>query len=270
MIVLEVSSAQQFEPVSESELPRLAWLVDGVLGGRPDIGMISQAGLYVAPPQVPQDRFVTVTARSIGESDLEVSAQVLIAGAQNTPYVEIVPDLITAVATDSVKLVPMVYGCESSGVAWSIELLEGEWYNIGLIRQNGTYVAPSDPDGDLSLMVIAQSTERPDKFGIANIIVKEPYQFFIELEAFTDSSGSGITRGVSCGGGAGVTGLNTTGEWISVPITVETGGKYLASVRYAAGDGDDLRLTITAEGCWETGGVEQAEFILNQGSGVGG
>jgi hypothetical protein len=269
-VALEVSSSRQFTLAEHPENTNVAWYVNGIFGGNPAIGMITPTGLFVAPPQVPEMPIVTVTGIRKEDPVIRETTNTLIIGTDRTPFVEIVPDVVTAVATDSVRLECAVHGCETSDVTWSLELLSGDWYNIGSIRQNGTYVAPTDPDGDLTLMVIARSTACPDKSGMARVTVKEPVQFFVEAEEFADSSGTGITRGVTCGGGRGVSGLNAVGEWISIPITVAVGGKFLASVRYAAGPGDELSLNMAVDGCHGEGSSEHAGFLLDEGSGVGG
>ena len=253
-VALEVSSSRQFTLAEHPENPNVAWYVNGIFGGN----------------QVPEMQIVAVTGIWKEDPVIRETTNALIIGTDRTPFVEIVPDVVTAVATDSVRLECAVHGCETSDVTWSLELLSGDWYNIGSIRQNGTYVAPTDPDGDLTLMVIARSTACPDKFGMARVTVKEPVQFFVEAEEFADSSGTGITRGVTCGGGRGVSGLNAVGEWISIPITVAVGGKFLASVRYAAGPGDELSLNMAVDGCHGEGSSEHAAFLLDEGSGVGG
>lgn len=266
---LELSSAQQFELITYGNPAEVRWYVDGVPGGSPDIGMITQTGLYVAPPRVPAGHLVIVSARSAAAPGTEATACAAITGTDRTPHISIVPDVVTAAVGDSVGLDCETFGYEAVDVVWSITSLSGEPSDIGHIHQDGTYVAPLAPRDDVTLMVIARSTARPEKSGIAKITVRKPLQFFVELEDYAESSGAGITRGITCGGGIGVSGLDGAGEWIRVPLAVEIGGRYMAYVRYAAADRDELGLTVTLANCSGEGSSEQATFLLDKGSGVG-
>jgi hypothetical protein len=270
LVTLELSSAQQFELIIYGDELDVGWYVDGVRGGRPDIGMITQAGLYVAPPRVPAAHLVIVSARSAAAPGTEAAARAVVMGTDRTPHISIVPETVTAVVGDSVDLDCSTFGYETVDVVWSITSLSGDSSDIGHIDQEGTYVAPLAPRDNVTLMVIARSMARPEKSGIAKITVRKPLQFFVELEEYEENSGAGITRGITCGGGIGVSGLDAAGEWIRVPLVVEIGGRYLAYVRYAAADRDELGLTVTVTGCCGEGSSEQATFLLDKGSGVGG
>jgi hypothetical protein len=269
-LALEVSSSQQFEAVFEGETPELVWSVGGIVGGSPGVGVITQDGLYVAPAGLPQGAVVTVSAAVVENPTQVMTAKVLLDKDSQTPYVSITPsDTVVAVA-DSVEFLSDVFGCSTGDVVWTIVLGTGPSSDIGSIGADGIYVAPATAEANITLIVMAESQSCLDKTGLAAITVKPPATFFVELEDFADSSGVGIDRSVSCGGGLGVTGLNTPDEWISIPMEVAVGGRYTGYIRYAAGDRDTLEVTVAAEGCGDGGSSPAVTFMIDQGSGVGG
>jgi hypothetical protein len=269
-VTLDVSSSQQFEVIFEGETPDVAWSVNGVVGGTTETGFITQDGLYIAPDGVPQGGMVSLKATPILDPAFAESAKVVLFKDGATPYITITPGDTAVAVTDSVEFSSDVFGCTSGEVVWSIAPGSGAGSDIGSIGADGIYVAPASSQADFALMVMAESQSCLDKTGIASIVVRIPSDFFVELETFTDSSGVGIDRSASCGGGLGVTGLNVPGEWISVPVEISVGGKYTAQIRYAAGYRDTMEVTVAMEGCGKGGASPMATFMLDSGDGVGG
>jgi hypothetical protein len=146
-------------------------------------------------------------------------------------------------------------------------LISGASTDIGSIDDSGTYVPPRFPSGDFELLIMAKSSDCEDKTGIARVAVKVPEQFYVEFEDFTETNGSDITKGVSCGGGFGITGFDEPGEWISVPVQIPAGGRYTAYIRYAAGLSDRMDLTVAVED--GPNGTPMTSFVLDGGTGVG-
>lgn len=269
-LTLDVSSSQQFDVLFDGETPEVAWSVNGVVGGTTETGIITQDGLYIAPAAVPQGGMVSLEATPIQDPAFAESARVVLFKDGETPYITITPGDTVVAVTDSVEFSSDVFGCASGEVVWSIAPASGAGSDIGSIGADGIYVAPPSPTADFTLIVMAESQSCLDKTGIAGVVVRIPANFFVELEDFADSSGVGIDRSASCGGGLGVTGLNAPGEWISVPIEVSVGGKYIGQIRYAAGDRDTMEVTVAMEGCGEGGASSVATFMLDSGDGVGG
>lgn len=270
-VTVNVSSSKRFEAVFDGETPKVLWHVDDVLGGSPETGMITPGGLYVAPPEVPPHESIRVTAVALGDTLLAASATIIVHRGESASSVEVTPSSATAAVLDSVKFFSSASGCSFDDPIWTIKVISGQSSEIGLMRANGTYLAPASPGGNFELMVMAHSGSCIDKTGIAKVIVKMPTQFYVELEDFTDSWGDGIRKGVACGGGSvGVSGLDVAGEWISVPVTVPAGGPYLGRIKYAAGYNDALELTVAAEGCRPDGTGPTTTFVLDEGTGVGG
>lgn len=269
-VTLDVSSSQQFEVVFDGETPEVLWYVEGVLGGSPETGMITPGGLYIAPAKRTAAKSITVTAKAVLDTLLHASANVVVHEHDGIPSVEITPGAVTVAAFDSVEFSYSVSGCSFEDPIWSAVVISGETSDTGTLRPGGTYVAPESPIGDFELMLMAKSATCRDKTGIARVRVKMPVRFYVELEDFTDSWGDGIRKGVACGGGVGVVGLEAEGEWIQIPVTVPAGGRYTGHIRYAAGGGDVLELTVAVEGCGPDGTSPTATFVLDEGTGVGG
>jgi len=264
---VEVSSSRLFEATFDGRYPEVSWWVDGVPGGSPETGMITPEGLYIAPPQVTEDGSVTIMAKAIDDTLLEASAEVTLKKSSGTAYVEVSPGFATVAIFDSLAFEYSVSGCSSYDPTWSMQVISGASADIGTIDADGTYFPPRFPDDDFELLITAKSNDCEDKTGIARVAVKVPEQIYVEFEDFTESNGSDITKGVSCGGGIGITGLDESGEWITVPVRIPAGGRYTAYIRYAAGLSDRMDITVTLEA--GPHGTPTAAFVLDGGSGVG-
>lgn len=269
-VAVEVSSSQQFTVTFESGQTEVEWYVDGLLGGMPTTGMVTRSGLYVAPAKMPAGGTVTVSARSVVDSTVQADAEVVLIGGDLTPTIEVQPGLVTRAVADSVAFGATARGCLPETISWALSPVYGNPIDIGAIREDGLYVAPVSPGEDFVLMLMAQASVCPGKTGLARIVVREPRTFWAQCESYADSSGVGISRNVTCGGGLGVTGLDTAGEWISVPVVVPVAGRYVVSLHYAAAAMDVLRLTLSAAGCGTEGSSPEVSLVLDRGSGVGG
>jgi hypothetical protein len=230
--------------------------------------MIAPGGTYYAPSEVPLPA-VTVTVRSAADTLTGDDASVDVLDGDGS-YVSVAPAEISVPVSDSTEFAADVVGCGGDEVTWSLEVVYGDPLESGEIRSDGTYLAPARPGDDFALMIMGRSASCPEKTGLARVVVKAPVSFFVELEDFTESFGTNIRKGVACGGGEGVTGLDSPGEWIRVPVDVHAAAHYAGYLRYAAGDGDVLTLTVSAESCGPGGLSPSAEFSLDDGTGVGG
>jgi hypothetical protein len=272
---VEVSSSQQFTVDLDVKSAEVLWYVDDVLGGTPQTGMITPEGLFIAPAEVPVGGSVTVTAITPADTLDDGSAEVTITKQAQSSYVEITPGMSTVAVYDSVEFAYSSPGCDAPQLVagdptWTVEIISGSSLDAGVLRGRGAYVAPTRPDEDLELMIMASSDGCPGKTGIAKITVKKPLHFLVELEEFTASDGEGIRPGVACGGGEGVQGLDKSGEWIEIPISVKAGGRYNGYIRYASGRGDSLRLSVKVDGGGPGGTSPVVPILIAHGTGVGG
>ncbi len=269
-VTVDVSSTFQFTATLDGDATSVSWYVGGTAGGDPLHGMITTAGLYIAPGEpLPIGSHVSVTARATEDTTLTASAIVTI--QENDVYLLIQPPMATVALGDSVEFVCYAYGCSADEIVWSVEKIWGSGAVTGYIRSNGTYVAPSLVDSSLALLVTATSPTCPNRIGIARVNLPGlPRPFDVELEDFTDSlSLNGVIRRLSCGaasGGMAVWGLDATSEYVEVPMKVPATGQYVASVWYSANAGDTIRVSVAVVDC----GAEQTEeFVLDEGTGTG-
>ncbi len=272
-VSIEVSSSFQFVATLDSETTQVAWYVAGTVGGDPVNGMITTDGLYIAPPEpLPVGTTVRVTARTLADTTVSASAFVTITQTGQSPYIQVIPAMATLNLGDSLHFASHVYNCSSDDVIWSVEKLWGSESQIGLIRTNGTYVAPTSISSSLVLLVRAMSLGCGDKIGIARInLIGSPHPFDVELEDFTDSlSLNGEIDRIVCGAasrGMAVWGLDSLGEYVDVPMKAPAAGQYLASVWYSASPGDSITVRVTVIGCDDE---DQSEvYVLDEGTGMG-
>jgi hypothetical protein len=267
---VEVSSTQQFTVVFEGEPSQVTWYVNGVRGGSPETGMIRPDGLFVAPSEPPPGGSVTITAEVLLDSLVSESAEAVIQTGYGVSSVSVSPDSASVAIGDSTTFSVVASGCPFADPAWTaIDISPGSG-STGDIGAGGTYVAPALIFRDLELMIMVESPDCPAKAGIAKVVVRQPDLFKVELEDFTASSGSGISKAVPCsGGGFAVNGLDQPGEWIEVPFEIPAGGNYIVEIHYAAGVNDVLTAIITAQGCGSGGSTLEAGFQMAQGNGLG-
>jgi hypothetical protein len=267
---VEVSSTQQFELDFETVPSEVTWFVNGAQGGSPSTGMITTDGLFVAPKEAPPGGYVTVSAEAVLDSSVRETAKVFILSGYGTPFIGVSPDSALVVLGDSASFSAAASGCPLSLPSWSVAAISSDSDPSGEMRSNGTYLAPASITDDIVLMVTVESPDCPGKKGIAKAVVRKPETFIVHFETFSDSSGSGITRNVSCGGTAlAVNGLDQPNEWIMVPYEIRAGGEYAAEIRYKAGAGDDLAVTVMEMGCPDPGSPSEAAFVIDQGVGMG-
>ncbi|MGQ9811760.1 MAG: hypothetical protein ACUVQ7_10545 [bacterium] len=156
-------------------------------------------------------------------------------------------------------------GCNPGAIVWSLEKIIGD--SIGRITEKGVYYAPKRIGSNVSVMVMATAQECSGKIGIAKIQLTIA-RFVVQAEDFTDSWGIGIDGTVSCNEGKGVTGLDSPGEWIEIPIDVPDTGVYRPKIWYASSYKDTLELSMVTFGCSEDS--SPIRFVLKDGTGASG
>lgn len=259
---VEVSSPISFEFFSTCGPLQVCWSVEDTLGGTPSIGMITQHGLYIAPAKIPASGSVKVCAKAVDDT-VERCKHIFIVDSPQS--IRLIPSIAKVAIQDSLKFTTAITGCVPDSLVWSIEKIVGQ--SIGGITSDGVYHAPSTLRGDVAVMVMAQAKGCSNKIGLARLEITLR-SFWVEAEDFTDSSGTGIVRGVSCGGGKGVAGLDAPDEWIEIPIDVPATGFYQPWIWYASAYKDTLKLAMTTDGCGED--TSTIRFVLKDGTGVGG
>jgi hypothetical protein len=271
---IEVSKSLEFDAGFEGGPHVVRWYVDDVAGGDPRTGMITRAGTYVAPANVPGSGVVTLRAQSLEDPALEGTATVRITASSSNSFVFVSPETSTVQAGGRCDFSSTVSGCGSDSVFWSLEIVSGiSTSGLGSIGDDGVYHAPVTSGDNFEVLVRATGAACLDKSGIAK--VKVPAQartFTVELEDFVDKfnvPGSAAIKAEHCGlasNGKSVVGLDRNGEYIEVPIYVRGAGNYLAYMRYAAEPGTRIWVRIEVDGCGAAGST--VGFTLDQGEGT--
>ena len=273
---LEVSSVQQFEATYAGEAIDVIWDVDGIVGGEPWRGMITGAGLYIAPDAVPAGGTVRVRALAAEDTSVQAGATITITASGDPTYVTVEPDTATVAVGGSRAFSGGVVGCSSDDVSWSIQAIGGHPLDIGEILADGTYLAPSSTVSDIEIFIRAASIGCPGKSGIAKAIVPaQPRAFTVELEGYIDSHdslGVPLTEAIDtvpcthASAGESVIGLDNPGEYIIVSMIVPGSGTYVANLRYASWALDTLHVRLEVDDCGQAG---QDEYQLMEGTGLG-
>ncbi|MGQ9604028.1 MAG: hypothetical protein ACUVUU_07415 [bacterium] len=270
-VTVEVSTQYQLFATADGETTEALWYVEEVRGGTPSYGMITSDGLFIAPLQKPKHAgSVRVTAKWSRDTTLTASAFLIIHEPEGAISVRVDPDSVKIEPGESIEFNASFQNCDAEDVNWSVAKAYG-LDPIGEIGEDGTYTAPSSASL-LKLVVMAKSSNCPNKIGIALLEVVSPVTpFIVELEGYSDFSnmgGQAINR-IQCSaasGGKSVAGLDYPGDQISVPFRIEKSGSYRVSVRYASGEGDIISVRVTIKGC----GQEQYEdYSLTEGTGTG-
>jgi uncharacterized protein (TIGR03437 family) len=100
----------------------------------PDIGSITQGGLYTAPGQVGVSSIVTVTA--VSQADGTKLAQALVT-LVNRVTISLAPSAVTLTANQTQQFTATVAGTNNTAVTWTLTP------NIGTITPGGLYTAPA-------------------------------------------------------------------------------------------------------------------------------
>lgn len=82
---LPAGGTQEFAAtVTNTPDTSVSWQVNSLVGGNASVGTISQAGFYTAPPSVPSNPYVTITAVSAADSTKKSSSAVSITATAST------------------------------------------------------------------------------------------------------------------------------------------------------------------------------------------
>jgi len=273
-VSLEVSSARQFVADYGGITLQARWYVDGIRGGTPEKGVVTAAGRYVAPADVPPGGVVTLRAVALGDTIGGADATITITKPDLTPYIIVSPETSSVWASDSVLFSSQVVSCAGDSVVWSITRVYGNPVNPGDIYDDGLYVAPSAPAFKFAILVTATSVSCPSRVGIATIVVYAPLaEFSVEMEDYTQKynvSGKPEIEIEGCSkasNGHAVRGMDKPGEWIRVPFTVPATGTYRPYLHYQAYPGNFIGASMEIGDCGPSQG--EASFMLEQGTGMG-
>ncbi|HEY6303627.1 MAG TPA: EsaB/YukD family protein [Terriglobales bacterium] len=154
-VVLGASQQLRFSAsVIGSNNPAVRWSISGR-------GNMTQEGVYFAPPSVPAEETVKVTATS--EADPTKSASIPI--SLRPVSVSLSPANAELKASETTKFSATVAYSSDITVRWSVS-------GRGNISQNGLYAAPASIPADQTVRITATSVADPTRFATALVTLK--------------------------------------------------------------------------------------------------
>ncbi|MCZ2153054.1 MAG: hypothetical protein LC114_03970 [Bryobacterales bacterium] len=136
----------------------------------PSVGSITNAGVYTAPPSIPQTQVITVTARSAADTSKTATALVTLTPPE-VISLSINPSTVAVKAGQTQGFTIQLEGSAGSPVTWSLTP------NIGTITVNGTnatYTAPASVSSQQSVQIQVRSVANPSASAQATVTLLPP------------------------------------------------------------------------------------------------
>jgi trimeric autotransporter adhesin len=173
-----VSTQQQFTAtVIGTSNTSVTWQVDGVVGGNSIVGMISTAGIFLAPVTIPTPATVVVTAISTADGTTSGSAQATIVATGDAVSVSVgsTPSISEVYTGTTQSFTATVTGTANTGVTWQVNGMTGGSATVGTISTSGVYTAPGSVPSQATVTVKAISKVLSSAIGTESfMIVTEP------------------------------------------------------------------------------------------------
>ncbi|HUO34649.1 MAG TPA: hypothetical protein VMU43_06635 [Candidatus Acidoferrum sp.] len=171
-----LGATQKFQAsVTGASDTAISWEVNGQAGGDSSTGTISADGTYTAPPLLPADATVTITAMSVASQGASASATVTLG---DDIVVAISPQSANVPVSGAQQLSATITasGNPSRAVAWSVNGVTGGNATYGTITADGagssaTYTAPSNVPTPAAVTVAATSTADATKTASATLTI---------------------------------------------------------------------------------------------------
>lgn len=172
-VTLQAGGGKQQFTVTVLNAPNnnVVWKVNGVLGGSPATGTITQTGMYVAPAAVPAGGTVTIQAVSVANDNSAGTATVTVTQAVG---ISVSPTTATVDAGQSLQFNATVANATNTAVAWSVNGTTGGSPTTGTISASGVYTAPTSFPGITQVTVTATSQADPNETASAVVTLAQP------------------------------------------------------------------------------------------------
>lgn len=163
--LVEVGQTQDFQAAvtGTGGSDGVNWYVNGILGGNPTVGTITNTGAntttYTAPASVPNPAAVQIKATSTFDSSASGTASVTITAM---PVITISPPSANVEATTSINLSASVTGIANPSLIWSVNGEQGGDPTIGTVSLldtttlNAQYLAPATVPTPNTVNITAQ------------------------------------------------------------------------------------------------------------------
>jgi hypothetical protein len=128
-LTMHASQVQPFQAtVTGSSNQSVTWAAN------PNLGVLYQNGLYIAPPQVDSPLTVQLTATSVADPSKSATSVITL---QPTLHVWVAPFGVTLRASQSQQYRAAIIGAQDNSVVWTIQPA------LGTITPGGLYTAPA-------------------------------------------------------------------------------------------------------------------------------
>jgi uncharacterized protein YjdB len=134
----------------------------------PQMGTISDTGLYTAPASLSGTQIVEITATSRADDTKSATAQVTVQPAAVPVSITVNPLSATLSQGQTQQFTASVSGSANTSVTWKLSAA------LGTITSNGLYTAPSSISSAQSVTVTATSVADPSKSASAVITLNPP------------------------------------------------------------------------------------------------
>jgi hypothetical protein len=155
---IDISPGEQREltaTISGSPNHDIEWSIS------PEIGSISQNGLYSAPATLPKEASVIATARS--RADRRKFATATITFSPPTVVVRVTPPSVGLGVRETSTFTAEVTGSADTRVDWSVDP------PVGSISDQGVYASPAAIASEQTITIKAKSHAAPEKLGMAKV-----------------------------------------------------------------------------------------------------
>ena len=146
---LAAGATQQFTAaVSGTSNTTVQWQVNGVAGGSPATGTVSNTGMYTAPGTLTAATQFTITALVAADPAKTANSVVSVSPPPPPPpppppiTVSVSPQTATLAAGTSSQFTATVQGSSNTAVTWAVDGIAGGNSAIGTIGNDGAYTAP--------------------------------------------------------------------------------------------------------------------------------
>ena len=188
---LLLGNAQAFAAsVTNAADTSVTWSVNGVPGGSASVGMITSAGVYTAPADLPSPAVVQVAAASNADATRTSTATVTIA---SDLAVSVSPSAgsVELGATQTFRAAITSGGHPDTSVRWSL-IGAACASGCGTVDSNGNYTAPRILPAPATATLIAQSVADPSRQSSAAVAVTSSFLLQISAPASVPVSGTAV------------------------------------------------------------------------------
>lgn len=146
----------------------VVWSVDGVEGGNRTVGTISTSGLYIAPPDLPSQPTVSVTATSKARSSVSARATFTLTSGITINVGTSPPNTSSLITGKSLQLNETILtdGHPDMSVTWFVDGITNGNTAVGTISSSGqsaAYTAPSAIPSPSAVTIQVESIADPAK-----------------------------------------------------------------------------------------------------------